>query len=99
VTAIGSAIFLAAVKDYSGVNPQHMLMANASVFLDKETTPAWLRAIASGIDAVAFWSLYLQTVALRVLSPQVSTGQAATVVIGVYIVFILCKAGWAAMFG
>ena len=99
VTAIGSAIFLSLTKDFSGVDPRGMIMLNAGAFLDKSTTSPVVRALAGGIDLVQFWSMFLQIVGLKRLSQQVSTGQAVGVVVTLYLLFVACKAGWAAMFG
>lgn len=99
VTTIGSAIFLALTKDFSGVDPNGMIMLNAGAFMDKSSTSPVVRALASGIDLVAFWSMFLQVVGLKRLSQRVSTGQAVGVVVTLYVLVLLCKVGWAAMFG
>jgi len=99
VTTIGSAAFLSMTKDFSGVDPRGMLMLNAGAFLDKSTTSPVVRALASGFDLVAFWSMFLQIVGLQRLSQRVSLGQAAGVVITLYVLYVAGKAGWAAMFG
>jgi hypothetical protein len=99
VTTIGSAIFLALTKDFSGVDPNGMLMLNAGAFMDKSTTSPVVRALAGGIDLVAFWSMFLEIIGLQRLSQRVTIGQAAGVVITLYVLVLLCKVGWAAMFG
>jgi len=58
-----------------------------------------VRALAGGIDLVAFWSMFLEIIGLQRLSERVTIGQAAGVVITLYVLVLLCKVGWAAMFG
>jgi hypothetical protein len=98
VTFLGSAVFLMATKDYAGVDPQGMLMLNASMFFDR-SSPGWLRAVARSVDLVAFWSMFLQVVGLRRLSAQVSVTQATSVVIIVYLLGVGFRAAIGAMFG
>jgi hypothetical protein len=99
VTCLGTGIFLVAVKDYSGVDFQNILMLNAGAFLDKQTTAGWVRGLAGGIDLLAFWALFLKITGYQKISERVSIGQAATVAIGMYLVLVLIKTGWSAMFG
>jgi hypothetical protein len=99
VTCIGTGIFLLAVKDYAGVDFQNILMLNAGAFLDKQTTAGWVRGLAGGIDLLAFWALFLKVVGYHKISERVSMTQAATVAIGMYLMLVLIKTGWGAMFG
>ena len=58
-----------------------------------------VRALASGIDLIAFWGIFLQVVGATKISQRVTVGQALTVYITMHLVFTMCRAGWAAMFG
>jgi hypothetical protein len=99
VTFLGSALFLITTRDYTGVDPQGMLLLNASIFFERATTPGWLRAVARSVDIVAFWSMFLQITGLRRLSAQVSVAQATSIVIIVYLLGVGFSAAFAAMFG
>jgi hypothetical protein len=98
VRTLGTAVFLAAVTDFQGVDPQNLVMLNASIFFDPQTSSKAVRSLASGIDLIAFWTIYLQSVGLAKLSQLVTMGQALTVSIGVYALFILIRAGFAMLF-
>jgi hypothetical protein len=99
VTAVGTLVFLAAVKDFSGVDPQNMLMLNGSIFFDRQTSPAWLRSLAGGVDLIAIWGLFIRALGLTRLSERVSMAQAAGVVGTLYVLYVIGKTGFAAMFG
>jgi hypothetical protein len=98
VGVVGAAVVLAAVNDYSGLDPQNMIMLNASIFFDRQTSPAWVRSLASGIDLIGFWAIFLQSTGLHKLSERVSMKQALAVSIALYLVWVLAKTGWYAMF-
>lgn len=98
ITAIGTAIFLATVKDFSGVDTQNMVMLNASLFLDPQSSPGWQRSLASGIDLLAFYALFIKAVGLNRLSERVSVKQAMFAVIAMYLVWIFGKTGFSAIF-
>lgn len=99
LTATGTAVFLVSVNDFTGVDPRNMVILNASVFFDIQTTPAWVRSLAAGIDLIAFYGMYLRCVGLTRLSQRVSMAQAAGVTAVLYLCWIIGKAGFSAVFG
>lgn len=98
VTAIGTTAVVYLMNDFSGVDASKLFVLNTGMFLSSETAPA-ARALAGGIDLIAFWAIYLQTVGTAQLSEHATTSQAAGVFIALHILFTGLKAGWAAMFG
>ncbi len=92
VTFFGSALFLIAAKDYSGVDPAGMVVLNASLFFDRETVPGWLLSIARSVDVVTYWTMFLQVIGLRQLSTSVSAAQAWIAVIIVYLLGVVFRA-------
>lgn len=97
VTMAGSAAAVAAMTDFTGVNVQQVFGLNAGMFL-ADAKPA-VRALASGIDLLAFWAIFLQVTGITKISQRVSIGQALTVYITIHVLFVMVRAGWAAMFG
>ena len=93
----GSVATVAAMSDFSGVDMSRMFGLNAGIFL-ADAKPA-VRALASGIDLIAFWGIFLQVTGIRTISERVTAGQAMTVYITTHVLFTLLRAGWAAMFG
>jgi hypothetical protein len=98
VMLIGSAIFLAAVKDYSGVDARNLVMLNASIFFDPQTSSGPVRALARGIDLIQFWAIYLESAGIVALSQRVTMKQALTAAISVYVLWVLVQAGFAMLF-
>jgi hypothetical protein len=98
VMLIGSAVFLAAVNDYSGVDARNLVMLNASIFFDPQTTSGPVRALARGFDLIQFWAIYLESAGIVALSQRVTMKQALTAVIAVYILWVLVQAGFAMLF-
>jgi hypothetical protein len=97
VMMAGSAVTVALMSDFSGVNISHIFGLNAGMFL-ADAKPA-VRALAGGIDLIAFWAIFLQVIGATKLSQRVTTGQAVTVYVTIHVLFTMLKAGWAAMFG
>ncbi len=99
VKVVGSAAFLLMVHDYTGVDAQNLVMSSVGAFLSKETFSPPVRALASGIDALGFWSVFLQTLGLQTFSQQVSLRQALWVSVVIYVCGVLIHTGWAVIFG
>lgn len=74
-----------------------VLMSNLS-FLAPEDAGAGLRAALSAIDVFSLWTLVLLAIGYRIVA-RVSTGTAAGVLVGLWLVWVLGKVGLAALFG
>ena len=97
VTMGGSAATVAAMNDFSGVDVSRIFGLNAGLFM-ADAKPV-VRALASGIDLIAFWGIFLQVTGVTKISQRVTVGQALTVYITLHVLFTMMRAGWAAMFG
>ena len=97
VTCAGSIATVYAMTDFQGVDVQRLFALNAGIFAG-DGRPV-LRALLSGIDLLAFWGIFLNTVGITKLSERVSTGLAVGVLIVMHLVVTGIRAGWAAMFG
>jgi hypothetical protein len=73
-----------------------LLKSNIGSFLDPETSNAALRAILTNVDLFDLWSLILCVIGLSKVT-KLTTKQAAFVVIGVWLAYVLVSAGFAAM--
>lgn len=85
------------IKGDWNVNPQEALQANASLLLEKESTPKPLWSLAGSLDLFSFWSLYLLSVGFGVASRRPSASAVAGVV-GPWALYVLGKVGAAAVF-
>ena len=97
VTCAGSLATVYSMSDFQGVDLQRVFALNAGMFA-QDSSPV-TRALLSGIDLLAFWGIFINTVGLTKLSERVSTGLALGVLILLHVVFTGIRAGWAAMFG
>lgn len=97
VTCAGTIATVYAMTDFQGVDVQRLFALNAGMFAG-DSSPV-LRALLSGIDLLAFWGIFLNTVGLVKLSERVSTGLALGMLIAMHVVFTGLRAGWAALFG
>ncbi len=74
-----------------------VLMSNLS-FLAPEDAGAATRAALASLDVFSIWVIVLLVIGYRIVA-RVSTAAAAGTVIGLWLVVVLGKIGWAAAFG
>ena len=79
------------------INPQEAIQANLGLLLDKSVAAKPLWALLSSIDLFSLWMVFLLAVGFGVASKK-ATGSAIWGVAIPWIVIVLCKVGWAAMF-
>ena len=86
------------LKQRGEVDPETMLVSSASGFLS-EGAPRWLTSVANSFELFWFWTMFLLAVGFAAINPRkLSTGKALGIIIGVWLVWVLCKAGLAAAF-
>ena len=73
---------------------------NLGAFLASDTSPV-LRALASSLDVFTIWWLILLSIGFAAIagSKKITSGKARAMVFGFWVIFVLCKVGWAAAFG
>jgi len=74
-----------------------ILQSNLGLLLGPDSSPA-LAALLGSFDLFAFYGLFLAAVGLRRVG-RISSGSAWAVVIGLWLLLVLSRVGWAAMFG
>ncbi|HVF54943.1 MAG TPA: YIP1 family protein [Pyrinomonadaceae bacterium] len=74
-----------------------LLQANLGVLLSSDASPV-LRALLGSFDLFAFYGLFLAAIGLRKVA-RLSSGAAWTIALGLWIIGVLAKVGWAAAFG
>jgi len=79
------------------VNPQEAIQANLALLLDKSTAAKPLWALLGSIDLFSLWMVFLLAVGFGVASRK-PTGSALWGVAIPWILIVLAKVGWAAMF-
>jgi len=79
------------------INPQEAVQANLALLLDKSTAAKPLWALLSSIDAFNLWTVFLLAVGFGVASRK-TTGSAIWGVAVPWLVIVLGKVAWAAIF-
>jgi hypothetical protein len=79
------------------LNPQEVVQANLSLLLDKSSAAKPLWALLSSVDIFTMWTIFLLAVGFAVASKK-PTASAIWGVAVPWIVIVLCKVGWAAIF-
>jgi hypothetical protein len=86
-----------ALKGDWNLNPQLAFQASPAMFLDRMETAKWLYALASSFDLFTLWSLALLALGFGVATKR-SAGSAAWAAVIPWLIIVLIKAGFAAMF-
>lgn len=79
------------------VNPQEVIQANLGLLLEKSSAAKPLWALLSSIDLFSLWMVFLLAVGFAVASRK-PTGSAIWGVAIPWILIVLAKVGWAAIF-
>jgi len=79
------------------INPQEVIQANLGLFLEKSSAAKPLWALLSSIDLFSLWMIFLLAVGFGVASKK-TTGSAIWGVAIPWILIVLAKVGWAAIF-
>lgn len=77
---------------------QTALAFNAGAFLPNSAS-AWLKALAGSFDLFTVWNIFLMAIGFSRAIPKMTTGKAFGAILIPWIVWVLLKTGWAAMFG
>jgi hypothetical protein len=88
------------LKPADEINPDPSRMAATSLaaFLPS-TAPKWLVSLGGSLDIFWFWCLALLSIGFAAANPKkITKGGAFGVVVGMWIVWLLIKVGWAAAF-
>jgi hypothetical protein len=86
------------LKDPSTIDIQHLVAANAGAFLS-EDSPKWLETLLSSFDLFIFWTMILMGIGFSATNPKkISFGKGLGTVVGVWLIYLLVKVGFAAAF-
>jgi hypothetical protein len=85
------------LKAQGDVDPEHLLASNVGAFLGSDS-PKWLQTLGSSLDIFWIWILVLIAIGFSAANPKkIKTSTAFGIVFGLWIVWVLCKVGWAAI--
>ncbi len=91
-------ILILYLKPPDQIDLQNLVASNAGTFLSSDA-PKWLLALCTSLDVFTFWVLGLMAFAYSVVRPKkIKFGSALTWIVGIWVVLVLVKVGFAAMF-
>lgn len=88
-------LFLKPPDDFDVRNP---LAFNLGAFLP-DATPKWLLSLATSMDLFTFWTIALLATGIVVVTRKRQWGKALFAVVAPWLLIVVLKAGWAALFG
>lgn len=91
-------VLILCLKPPDQIDLQNLVASNAGTFLSSDA-PKWLLALCTSLDIFTFWVLGLMAFAYSAVHPKkIKFGSALTWIVGIWVVFVLVKVGFAAMF-
>ncbi|HUO34039.1 MAG TPA: YIP1 family protein, partial [Candidatus Acidoferrum sp.] len=91
-------ILILFLKDPSTVDLENLVASNPGAFL-ADDAPKWLSALLGSIDIFAIWTMILLAIGFSTTNPKKLTfGKALTMVVVVWIFFVLVKVGLTSLF-
>ena len=93
------ALVVMFLKDPAEFDLQNPLVLNVGAFLDPNATPKWLLSVASSLDAFTVWVILLLAVGYSTAAKNLSFSKALTLIVSVWAVWLVSKAGWTVLVG
>jgi hypothetical protein len=92
-------VLIILIKDPSTIDLQNLVASNAGAFLSSES-PKWMVSLLSSFDLFAFWTIFLLALGYSLIpsKKKLSLGAAFFYIFGVWLVWVLVKAGAVAAF-
>jgi hypothetical protein len=91
-------ILIIFLKDPSTVDIQHLVATNPGAFLSDDA-PKWQESLLSSFDLFVFWYIILMSIGYSATNPKkISFGKAFGTVVGVWLLYVIVKVGFAAAF-
>jgi hypothetical protein len=92
------AILVLFLKDPATVDPQNIVIANASAFIPSDAA-RWKVVLLSSIDIFTFWEMFLMAVGFGVAAPRkLSTAKAFASIFVIWLIWVAVKVGATAAF-
>jgi hypothetical protein len=91
------ALLVLFLKAPDTIDPKHLLITNPGAFMNPESSPA-LSTLLSQFDILRFYGFFLAAVGLKKVA-KISSGSAWTIVIGLWLIWLILAVSKAAIFG
>lgn len=93
-----ASILILFLKDPATVDLENLVASNPGVFL-AEDSPKWFSTLLGSIDVFAIWTMILLAIGFSATNPKkLSFGKAFTMVVAVWVFFVLVKVGLTSLF-
>jgi len=91
-------IVLLYIKSPETIDLQNLVASNVGALMSSDS-PRWLVSLCTSIDVFSFWTIFLLATGFSVARPKkISMGRAYGVVVGLWLLYVVIKVGWAAIF-
>jgi hypothetical protein len=91
-------ILILFLKDPSTVDLQHLVASNVGAFLSSDSSK-WLVALLSSVDLFLFWEMILVAIGYSATAPKkISFGSAFAWMLGLWVLVVFIRVGFAAAF-
>ncbi len=90
------ALFL--ISDKSNLEVDNILQCHLGIFFDRGTTNKALFSVATSIDLLSFWLLFMLALGLSKVSRRMTFTKSVATVAGLWFVYVAAKAGISALF-
>ena len=88
-----------ATKDFANFDLRNPIATNVGFFLDPSEISKFLHSLASSLDVLSFWFLYLLALGFAETSPKTRVQKTFPVVVGVWVIYVIGKAAFSSIFG
>jgi hypothetical protein len=86
------------LKDPATVDPQNIVIANASAFISPDSA-RWKVMLLSSFDIFSFWEMFLMAIGFGVAAPRkLTTGKAFASIFVIWLIWVALKVGATAAF-
>lgn len=91
------AIVTVLLKPRGDIDPEHLLASSVGAFLP-ESAPRWLTSLSTSLEFFWIWCMVLLAVGFSAANPKkIEPGTAFRTVFGLWLLWAVVKAGWAAL--
>ena len=97
---LGSLLAIPVIAQRDRIDPRFMsdlVRSNLGFLVARDSSPA-LHSLLSSVDVFSLWVLALLVIGFAAAA-RVSRGRAASIIVSLWVLFVLIKTGWAAMTG
>ena len=98
VASLLTAVTVATARDFANFDIRNPIATNVGFFLDPAESNKFLYNVASSIDILSFWFLYLLALGFAEVSLKPRQRKPIALIIGIWAVFVIGKAAFTSLF-